>query len=69
MSLCEICGDAMRGGATYRAEDDAGHSVREFPAEECGRCGHIRPHLDALAEMDPEDIPSSVYARCSLRVA
>jgi YgiT-type zinc finger domain-containing protein len=64
MSVCELCGESMRRGGVYRALDGAGVTVRDFPAQHCDKCGHIRPDLESLDEMAPEDIPSSVWARC-----
>ena len=68
MKLCEICGAAMMCRGTYRALDDAGEALREFPADECTKCGHVCPDLDGVMEMRPSQVPSSVRIRCVPRV-
>jgi len=64
MKLCEICGATTMHRGTYRALDDAGRAVQEYPADECAKCGHIRPDANAVKEMPPSHVPSSVRIRC-----
>jgi YgiT-type zinc finger domain-containing protein len=69
MSGCDICGEAMEPGGVYRALDGAGREVRDFPAEECPKCGHIRPDGDALEQMRDEEVPTWVRVRAVRRAA
>jgi len=55
----------MRGGAIWRVPDDGGVELREVPAEECARCGCIRPDVRKIDAMDPGEVPSSVRKRCA----
>ena len=65
---CEICGGSTSARGTYRALDDAGQTVRDFPAVECAKCGHVFPDADQIGEMRPSQVPSSVRIRCARRV-
>jgi hypothetical protein len=55
----------MRSGAVWRFQDEDGIHLRDVPAEECTRCGCIRPDVRKIDAMDPGDIPSSVRERCA----
>ncbi len=53
----------MRPTEGYRALDDTGLVIREFPARACVRCGHIRPDAARVADLSG-DVPASVRRRC-----
>ncbi len=54
---------------SYRALDDAGQAVRDFPADECVKCGHVRPGTEAVRGMRPSHVPSSIRMRCVAEVS
>jgi hypothetical protein len=61
---CGLCGGTVRGGAIWRAQEDSGEELCEVPAEECIRCGCVRPDVHEIDEMDTDKVPSSVRIRC-----
>jgi hypothetical protein len=65
MKLCDICGETMTRHGTYRALDDDGQRVREFPSDECPKCGYTCPNAERVSQMPPASVPSSVRLRCA----
>jgi hypothetical protein len=55
----------MRADATYKARDDDGGRLREYPAFQCVVCGAVEPDPERVDTMPAGDVPSSIKLRCA----